>query len=56
MYDCKCHKEHDAQLVPFCTRCDNDYANFCNGSDYSDWEAEGGWIPKDDTPKRKRNR
>lgn len=20
------------------------------------WEDEGGWVPKDDTPKRKRNR
>lgn len=21
-----------------------------------EWEAEGGWCPKDDTPKHKRNR
>ncbi len=26
---CKCHLEHIAEMEPFCTRCDNSYANLC---------------------------
>lgn len=27
---CKCHAENDAEQVPFCIGCDNDYSNLCS--------------------------
>lgn len=56
---CKCHT-YPCEWNSHCAMCNNDYSDLCTGGyteeDYSDWEAEGGYCPKDDTPKRKRNR
>lgn len=44
--------ECQASPEPCCIVC----AEFNTSPHEYDWENEGGWVPKDDTPKRKRNR
>lgn len=52
--ECACHEF----MKTACAECDITHwmLGEYDDDDCSDWEAEGGWTPKDDTPKRKRNR